>query len=204
MSILVLSAAVALSAAPPNYILNEPPSRGSMRSVLLECPPRSFGRARVVSRDVPATPDFLIAGDAVLSRTPADAPWCSTPGPAWYGAPADLFVRAHAIVGEVAISFDPFTTFRPGTPGQLYRAQRYWLSESGLVNQARLVRRASAPAAAEQVSSGAAPEPIMIFPNPQKNTTHDLPLEVHRLSPTRWLITDGSAPGLVHTAALVK
>lgn len=204
MSILVLSAAVALSAANPNYILNEPTSRGGLRTVLLECPPRTFGRARVVSRDVPANPDFLVAGGQVLSRTPADAPWCSTPGPAWYGAPADYFVRAHAIVGETAIAFDPFTSFRPGTPGQLYRAQRYWLTESGMVNQARLVRRASAPAAVHEETSGAGPEPIMIFPSPRQNSTRDLPLEVHRLSPTRWLITDGSAPGLVHTAAMVK
>lgn len=205
MSVLVLCAAAALGAANPNYILNEPVSRGSLREVLLECTPYPYGRSRIVSRAMPATPEFIIDGERVLSRTPADQPWCATPGPAWYGAPADTFVRAHALVGEVAISFDPFSSFRPGTPGQLYRAQRYWLNESGMVNQARLVRRAVRPASVEAQSEGAAPEPIMIIPVPgKKPSTRDLPLEVHRLSPSRVLITDGSVPGPVETASLQR
>jgi len=202
MSILVLSATLALGALNPNYILNEPESRGNLRTVLLECTPYPYARSRVVSRDRPATPEFLIAGTQVLSRTPAHQPWCSSPGPAWYGAPVDTFVRAHAAVGETAISFDPFSSFRPGTPGQLYRAQRYWLNESGMVNQARLVRRANPPQVVEESVERRSPEPIMIIPKPRRKSTRDLPLEVHRLSPTRIMITDGSVPGPVETASI--
>ncbi len=203
MSILLLGAAFALNAAQPNYILDEPESRGGLRSVLLECAPYPYGRSRVVSRSMPASPDYLIAGDRVLSRTPADRDWCSQPGPAWYGAPG-AFARAHAWVGEVIISFDPFDRFHEGTPGQLRRAQNIWLNEAGLVNQARIVRRANAAPVMTDAAQRALPEPIMIIPKPQKKTTSDLPLEVHRLSPTRIMITDGSVLPTIETAAATK
>lgn len=204
MSILLLGAAFALNTAQPNYILNEPASSGSLRTVLLECTPYPYGRSRVISRDMHATPDFLVDGAQVLSRTPADRNWCAQPGPAWYGAPADAFARAHAWVGQVPISFDPFAKLPVGVPGQLRRAQSVWLNESGLVNQARLVRRAVAAPVIEDEAQGAMPEPIMIIPKPQKKTTKALPLEVYQMSPTRLMITDGSVLPAIETAVATE
>lgn len=204
MSILLLGAALALNAAQPNYILNEPESRGGLRTVLLENTPYPYGRSRVTSRDMHATPDFIIDGAQVLSRTPADRHWGAQPGPAWYGAPADAFARAHAWVGEVPISFDPFAQLPVGVPGQLRRAQSVWLNESGLVNQARLIRRAVAAPTIEDEQQGAMPEPIMIIPNPRQKTTRTLPLEVYQMSPTRLMITDGSVLPAIETAAASK
>lgn len=204
MSILLLGAAVALHTAMPNYILSEPEWRGHDRSVLLECTPYPYGQARVVNRDMPASPAFLIAGDAVLSRTPANRIWCNEPGPAYYGAPIDSFARAHAWVGEVAISFDPFDRLPTGAPGQIHRARNIWLNEAGLVNQARLVRRAVPRPVIADDEQSARPEPIMTIPRPQKKRTTDLPLEVHRLSPTRIMITDGSYAPDVDIASATK
>jgi len=204
MSILLLGAAFALNTTPPNYILSEPESRGGLRTVLLESTPYPYGRSRIVSRDRPATPDFLVAGTPVLSRTPSDRDWFAQPGPAWYGAPADAFARAHAWVGELVISFDPFSQLHEGAPGQLRRAQNIWLNESGLVNQARLVRRAVSAPAMEGNDQGALPEPILIIPMPQKRDTRQLPLEVYQMSPNHLMITDGTVRPTIETAAATK
>ncbi len=204
MSILLLGAALALHTAQPNYILNEPQSRGGLRTVLLESTPYPYGRSRIITRDRHATPDFLVDGAQVLSRTPADRDWFAQPGPAWYGAPAGAFARAHAWVGELVISFDPFSQLHQGAPGQLRRAQNIWLNETGLVNQARLVRRAVPAPVVEDDEQGAMPEPIMIIPRPQKKTTNTLPLEVYQMSPTRLMITDGSVLPAIETAAATK
>lgn len=202
MSILLLGAAFALNAAQPNYILNEPQWRGSTRGVLLECPPPYHGHAQLVTREFSAAPDFEISGVRILSRD-SMLDNCSQPGPDWYGVPG-AFARIHAWVGEVPIVFDPFDRLPEYAPGQLRRAQNLWLDEQGLVNQARLVRRAIPAPVVEEAEQGALPEPIMIIPKPEKKSTRDLPLEVHRLSPTRIMITDGSVLPPIETAAATK
>jgi len=206
MSITIVSAVLALSTVLPNYALNEPDYRGVDRNVLANSTPYPYGRARVVNRHHHATPDFLIAGGRVLTRTPATRDWYVSPGPAWYGAPEDAYVLIGAWVGEVPIVFNPFDKLPTGSPGQLSKAQRLWLGESGLTGQARIVRRASARPHGqhEEQASKSLPEPRAIFRKEDlrkmKRTTKSLPLEVYRTSPDHIVITDGREvlPGSVN------
>lgn len=197
MSITIVGAVLALSTALPNYTVNEPHWRGSDRNVLVDPTPYPHGRSRLVSRDHHASPDFLVAGHRVLTRTPAHRNCNVEPGPAWYGLPADEYTRIGAWVGELAISINPYDAIPANSPGQLAKAQRIWLHESGLTGKARIVRRAQPRHTHDALDRHADAAPMFQIiqpeaPDKKRKRTRDLPLEVYRTSPDHIVITDGS------------
>lgn len=181
---------------------------GTKRSVLLECTPYPYGRARVVTRETHATPDFLVSGP-IYTTTPGHRDRCQWPGPASYGLPVDAFARIHVQVGETVTAIDPFDLPNEYAPAQFHVARNLWLTEQGLVGQARIVRRAGPPLEDEALitSGNELPEPRAIIPLPtelqENRSTKRLPLEARRNAAGQTVIcsSDWSEPTSIDLAA---
>jgi hypothetical protein len=151
-------------------------------------------RARVVTRDVHATPDFVIEGSP-FTTTPIDLPWGSE-APNRFGVPGDTLVRVLVKVGETWITFDPFRTLHDRSPERLQRAQRAWLSEHGYVDHARIVRRVDrrrdADLQASAMKQRTLPEPRAIIRIREENKPVEMELEVRAGEPagSDFLIVD--------------
>lgn len=118
----------------PEYLNN--------RAVLVEPTPYPFGRSRIITREVSATPDFVISNSGAFTRTPADRnPWI-TPGPTHFGACPHASGWAHVRRGQLPILISGFQKYREELPDDFHRARNIWLIEHGYVRSARRVVRA--------------------------------------------------------------
>ncbi len=177
------------------------PEHLSNRNVLVEPTPYPFGRARIVTASVSATPDFVISETMPFTRTPGWRNGWLNPGPTQFGAAGDDWGYAHVRIGQLPILFSGFQNYREELPAEFHSARRIWLIENGYVGAARRVVRADRQH--EQCADmcgkcdktqAALPKPRAILEihrqdNGQVVPSEDARLQAVRTSPTHVVIT---------------
>jgi len=171
-------------------------------------------RARIVTKHVHASPDFVIEG-MPYTRTPSYYP-AGVDSPNRYGVAGDQVVRIYVRTGGVAVAVDPFQTVRERDSIRIRRAQRRFLRDNGYTDRARLIRRQEVGldggdmySKNEKVNHGL-PQPratIEIHPGLKEQRKDDLPLEaMMRTDETGRVVIGNVSEGHaeMRTAALVN
>jgi len=96
-------------------------------------------RARVVTKNVHASPDFIIEGPP-YTTTPIDLE-AGTESPNNFGVPGDRAVEIFVLINNMYVVVDPFRTVGERAPAAVKQAQRKWLRDNGYTDRARIVRR---------------------------------------------------------------
>ncbi len=140
-------------------------------------------RSRIVSKNVHATPDFVIQGSPYSLQSDDVELGVQTSNA--YGHPSSQPIRIFTRVVNSVVTVDPFETLRvQSTPSVVLRAQREFLTTNGYVEVARIVRKVPRGSSIEIPNLDASNKKAVPTPratieiHPGLNDQPDLPLEV--------------------------